>query len=91
MKKPGFPGTGKHSRPWYQDVHMQYFLLITRTLGTSMIPVAKSSSVPLHGVLTEYAKKSRCPEADTLAEEVLSLPVHPRVTDEDRVCINEVA
>lgn len=53
--------------------------------------------VPLHRqpVFLEYTKKSRCPVADTLAWEVLSIPVHPLVTDEERVniaaCINEVA
>ena len=97
LNKPGFPRTGIHPCPWYQDVHEQYSLPIDRTLGTSMIPVAKPSSVPLHGqpVLTEYVKKSCCPEEDTLAAVVLSLPVHPLVTDEERVyisaCINEVA
>ena len=97
MKKPGFPGTGKHSCPWYQDVHMHYSLRIARTLGTSMIPVAQPSSVPHHGqpVFLEYTEKSHCPVADTLVKEVLSLPVHPLVTGEERVyraaCINEVA
>jgi dTDP-4-amino-4,6-dideoxygalactose transaminase len=91
MKKLGFARTGIHSCPWYQDVHVHYSLPIARTSGTSMIPVAKPSSVPHHGVLTEYVKKSHCAVADTLAEEVLSLPVHPRVTDGERLCINEVA
>lgn len=52
--------------------------------------------VPLHRqpVFLRCAQKVRCPVADTLAAEVLSLPVHPLVTDDERTyicsCINEV-
>ena len=52
--------------------------------------------IPLHRqpVFEECARKSRCPFADTLAAEVLSLPVHPLVTDDERAyicsCVNEV-
>jgi perosamine synthetase len=52
--------------------------------------------IPLHRqpVFDECARKSRCPVSDTLAAEVLSLPVHPLVTDNERAyicsCVNEV-
>ena len=87
LNKPGFPGTGIYPRPGYQDVHVQYSLPIARTLGTCMIPVAKPLPDPVHGhpVFMDYARKSRCPVADTLARELLSLPVHPLVTGEERV------
>jgi len=96
LNKPGFPGTGIHPRPVYQDVHVHYSLSIARTLGTCRIPVAKPLPDPLPGqpVCMDYARKSRCPVADTLAREFLSLLVHPLVTGEERVysaaCINEV-
>lgn len=53
--------------------------------------------VPLHRqpVFEHCARTSRCPVADSLASEVLSLPVHPLVTDDERSyicsCINGVA
>jgi perosamine synthetase len=53
--------------------------------------------VPLHRqpAFGEWTKNSRCPVADALAGQVLSLPVHPLVTGEERAyitaCINEVA
>ncbi len=53
--------------------------------------------IPLHRqpVFEECAKKSHCPISDRLASEVLSLPVHPLVTDIERKYIaesvNEVA
>ena len=52
--------------------------------------------IPLHRqpVFEECVKKSRCPVSDQLAAEVLSLPVHPLVTDTERTyiaeCVNEV-
>ncbi|NTV01062.1 MAG: aminotransferase DegT, partial [Methanoregulaceae archaeon] len=52
--------------------------------------------IPLHRqpVFEECTKKSQCPVADLLAAEVLSLPVHPLVTDDERAyigrCIHEV-
>ena len=47
--------------------------------------------VPLNGqpVFREYAKECRCPVSDMLAGEVLSLPVHPLLTDEERLYITE--
>lgn len=53
--------------------------------------------VPLHRqpAFGEWTKNSSCPVADTLAREVLSLPVNPLVTSEERTyiteCVNEVA
>ena len=97
LNKPGFTRNGIHPLPWYQDVHVHYSLPIARTLGTCRIPVAKPLPDPLtgHPVCMDYARKRRCPVADTLAREFLSLPVHPLVTGEERVysaaCINEVA
>jgi perosamine synthetase len=52
--------------------------------------------IPLHRqpVFSKYARQTHCPVSEALAKEVLSLPVHPRVTDADREyicsCINEV-
>lgn len=52
--------------------------------------------LPLHRqpVFREYTKKSQCPVAEMLAGEVLSLPVHPLVTDAEReyicTCIHEL-
>lgn len=94
--------------PGVEHVYHQYVIRVTDkcrltrdqlaiVLREKGIGTAVHYPVPLHGqpVFTEYAKKSRCPVADTLAKEVLSLPVHPLVTDEERAyiaaCINEVA
>jgi len=45
--------------------------------------------IPLHRqpVFEECARKSSCPVADRLASEVLSLPVHPLLTNEERIYI----
>jgi perosamine synthetase len=60
-------------------------------IGTAVhypIPLHRQPVFKHHGT-----EKSRCPVADQLAKEVLSLPVHPRVSDQDRKhivqCINE--
>lgn len=51
--------------------------------------------VPLHRqpAFTAFAADMSCPVAERLAREILSLPVHPMVTDEEREyivqCINE--
>ncbi|HUU74583.1 MAG TPA: DegT/DnrJ/EryC1/StrS family aminotransferase [Methanoregulaceae archaeon] len=60
------------------------------------IATAVHYPVPLHKqpVFEEYAGYGRCPVAEKLAAEVLSIPVHPLLTDEEREyicrCINEV-
>jgi perosamine synthetase len=47
--------------------------------------------IPLHRqpVFEECARKSSCPVADRLASEVLSLPVHPLLTEEERRYISD--
>jgi perosamine synthetase len=93
--------------PGVKHVYHQYIIRVTDTcrltrdqlaiaLREKGIGTAIHYPIPLHKqpVFLEYAKESRCPVADILAGEVLSLPVHPLVTDEERVyiaaCINEV-
>jgi perosamine synthetase len=93
--------------PGVKHVYHQYVIRVTDkcrltrdqlaiALREKGIGTAVHYPIPLHRqpVFLEYAKKSRCPVADTLAKEVLSLPVHPLVTDEERAyiaaCINEV-
>ena len=66
-------------------------MLRERGIGTAV-----HYPIPLHRqpVFEECGKKARCPVADRLAGEVLSLPVHPLVSDTEReyiaACINEV-
>ena len=93
--------------PGVNHVYHQYIIRVTDTcrltrdklaiaLRDKGIGTAVHYPIPLHRqpVFLEYAKKSRCPVADMLSKEVLSIPVHPLVTDEERVyiaaCINEV-
>ena len=93
--------------PGVKHVYHQYTIRVTDTcrLTRDQLAVALREKgigtgvhypVPLHRqpVFLEYAEKSHCPVADSLAGEVLSLPVHPLVTDEVRAyiaaCINEV-
>jgi perosamine synthetase len=88
-------------------VYHQYVIRVTEEcrltrdkLGVALrdkgIGTAVHYPVPLHRqpFFGECAKKGSCPVADHLAGEVLSLPVHPRVTDVERefICrhINEV-
>ncbi len=96
-----------HVAPGVKHVYHQYVMRVTDTFGLTRdqlaialrdkgIGTAVHYPIPLHKqpVFLEYAKKSRCPVSDTLAKEVLSIPVHPLVTDEERhyiaACINEV-
>ena len=93
--------------PGVNHVYHQYIIRVTDTcrltrdqlaiaLRDKGIGTAVHYPIPLHRqpVFLEYAKKSRCPVADMLSKEVLSIPVHPLVTDEERVyiaaSINEV-
>jgi perosamine synthetase len=93
--------------PGVEHVYHQYVLRVTEesrltrdqlaiALRDKGIGTAVHYPIPLHRqpVFEECAGKSRCPTADQLASEVLSLPVHPLVTDKEReyitACINEV-
>jgi perosamine synthetase len=93
--------------PGVKHVYHQYVIRVTGecrltrdqlaiVLMEKGIGTAVHYPIPLHGqpVFLEYAKKSHCPVVDTLVKEVLSLPVHPLVTEEERAyiaaCINEV-
>jgi len=93
--------------PGVEHVYHQYVIRVTEecrltrdqlavALREKGIGTAVHYPIPLHGqpVFLEYANKSHCPVADTLVNEVLSLPVHPLVTGEERAyiaaCINEV-
>jgi len=93
--------------PGTEHVYHQYVIRVTEEcrltrdqlaieLREKGIGTAVHYPIPLHRqpVFEECAKKSRCPVADQLAGEVLSLPVHPLVTNEEReyiaACINEV-
>jgi perosamine synthetase len=66
-------------------------MLRERGIGTAV-----HYPLPLHKqpVFEEYTGPTRCPAAEKLAGEVLSIPVHPLVTDDEREyisrCINEV-
>jgi perosamine synthetase len=93
--------------PGINHVYHQYVIRVTDTCGLNRdqlalqlrdkgIGTAVHYPVPLHRqpVFLKYAKKTRYPVADKLAKEVLSIPVHPLVTDKEREyiaeCINEV-
>ncbi len=93
--------------PGIEHVYHQYVVRVTGecrltrdqlaiALREKGIGTAVHYPIPLHRqpVFEECARRSSCPVADTLAAEVLSLPVHPLVTDEERSyicsCINEV-
>jgi perosamine synthetase len=93
--------------PGVEHVYHQYVIRVTEEcrltrdqlairLREKGIGTAVHYPIPLHQqpAFKEFAGNSRCPVAETLAREVLSLPVHPLVTGEEReyiaVCINEV-
>ncbi|MDD1708361.1 MAG: DegT/DnrJ/EryC1/StrS family aminotransferase [Methanoregulaceae archaeon] len=93
--------------PGVSHVYHQYVIRVTEesrltrdqlaiALRDKGIGTAVHYPIPLHRqpVFEECAGKSRCPVADKLAREVLSLPVHPLVTDKEREfiasCVNEV-
>jgi perosamine synthetase len=93
--------------PGMTHVYHQYVLKVTPECRLSRdqlaialrdkgIGTAVHYPIPLHRqpVFEECARKGSCPVADQLAGEVLSLPVHPLVTDKEREyiceCINEV-
>jgi len=93
--------------PVVEHVYHQYVIKVTKecrltrdqlaiSLREKGIGTAVHYPIPLHRqpVFEHYTNKNHCPVADTLATEVLSLPVHPLVTDEERSyiagCINEV-
>ena len=93
--------------PGRTHVYHQYVIRVTDechltrdelavALRDKSIGTAVHYPVPLHRqpFFEECAKMSSCPVADRLANEVLSLPVHPRVTEGEReyICrfINEV-
>lgn len=92
--------------PGVEHVYHQYVIRVTDecrftrdqlaiALREKGIGTAVHYPIPLHRqpVFEECAKKSSCPVSDRLAGEVLSLPVHPLVTDTEReyiaACINE--
>jgi perosamine synthetase len=94
--------------PGVEHVYHQYVIRVTDEARFSRdqlaialrergIGTAVHYPIPLHRqpVFEECAAKGSCPVADRLAAEVLSLPVHPLVTDREREyisrCINEVA
>ena len=66
-------------------------ILRERGIGTAV-----HYPVPLHKqpAFEHYTSSCNCPMAEKLADEVLSIPVHPLVTDEEREyicrCVNEV-
>lgn len=91
-----------------EPVYHQYVIRITDecrltrdqlaiALREKGIGTAVHYPIPLHRqpVFEECAKKCNCPISDRLAAEVLSLPIHPLVTDKERnyiaECVNEVA
>ena len=93
--------------PGVEHVYHQYVIRVTDECRLSRdqlavilrekgIGTAVHYPLPLHKqpVFEECAGFSRCPEAEKLAGEVLSIPVHPLVTDNEREyisnCINEV-
>lgn len=93
--------------PGTTHVFHQYVILVTPECRLSRdqlaialrdkgIGTAVHYPIPLHRqpVFEQCTRKGSCPVADRLAGEVLSLPVHPRVTDSEREyiceCINEV-
>jgi len=93
--------------PGVEHVYHQYVIRVTDecrltrdqfaiALREKGIGTAVHYPIPLHRqpVFEECAKKASCPVADRLAGEVLSLPVHPLVTESEReyiaACINEV-
>jgi len=83
--------------PGMTHVYHQYVIRVTDECRLSRdqlaivlrdkgIGTAVHYPIPLHRqpVFEECARKGSCPVADRLAGEVLSLPVHPRVTDSER-------
>jgi perosamine synthetase len=89
-----------------QHVYHQYVIRVTDgcrltrdqlaiALREKRIGTAVHYPIPLHRqpYFEDCAKKSNCPASDRLAGEVLSLPVHPLVTDTEREyivsCISE--
>jgi perosamine synthetase len=92
--------------PGVEHVYHQYVIRVTDesrltrdqlaiVLRERGIGTAVHYPIPLHRqpVFEECGKKARCPVADRLAAEVLSLPVHPLVADTEREyiagCITE--
>ncbi len=93
--------------PGVEHVYHQYVIRVTGkcrltrdqlaiALREKGIGTAVHYPIPLHRqpVFEHCVNKYNCPVADTLATEVLSLPVHPLVTDKEKAyiaaCINEV-
>ena len=92
--------------PGVEHVYHQYVIRVTDesrltrdqlaiVLRERGIGTAVHYPIPLHRqpVFEECGKKARCPVADRLAAEVLSLPIHPLVADTEREyiagCITE--
>jgi len=89
--------------PGMTHVYHQYVIRVTgdfplsrdelaRYLGDKGVGTAVHYPVPLHRqpVFSGFAGNTGCPAADELAGAVLSLPVHPQVTDEERAYICRV-
>jgi perosamine synthetase len=93
--------------PGVEHVYHQYVIRVTDgcrltrdqlaiVLREKGIGTAVHYPIPLHQqpAFYKYAKNSRCPVAQVLAVQVLSLPVHPLLTDVELAyitsCINEV-
>ncbi len=103
-------GTGiitPEALPGMRHVYHQYVVRVTEecrltrdqlaiALREKGVGTAVHYPLPLHRqpVFSPFSRESRCPAAEQLAEEVLSLPVHPRVTDRERehvvLSVNEV-
>lgn len=86
--------------PGMTHVYHQYVIRVTGSFPITRdelasylkgkgIGTAVHYPIPLHRqpVFEEYAGSARCPVADELAGTVLSLPVHPLVSDEERAYI----
>ncbi len=88
--------------PGGEHVYHQYVIRVTGDARLSRdelavylrekgIGTAVHYPIPLHRqpVFEHCATKSSCPVSDRLATEVLSLPIHPLLTDEERKYISE--